>query len=455
MGSFYEKAVEELFQNIMKAIIGLSSFGLIGAILASSEDYKILFSNSIFIFAAVISNLIFKYYNKVWAYHFFATFTVLLFLFDIVFLGMESWSIFMLFPIMIIYTFIFFRQIKIQVRYLIVGVLAQFIAVYHLFGGLESGLTAHIASESIYYLAYNLGAFSFCYFFVTNLKKFRIGLNDAKLRLEKTGEDLKQKTTELGERNLQLKNYIDNSKKQSEFESLVVEKLTPLGSNIDNFLGMLTPQIKDKLDDKELELLDFVTKNSEQLNQSISGLYEFGFISKKTLKPEFCQISQLIQEIKMEKFQEIVDRNAYLGCDDCGIEIYGDKPQFKQLFNLLVDNAFHFTPEGQQPQIFIEASEDEHNSYVKVLDNGLGIPEAHRDIVFEIFTQMDSKNPNAGVGVGLSICRKIVELQNGAIWIEDSRFGGTCISIQIPKPETKNDSKVQIENIPVLEMSEN
>ncbi len=455
MGSFYEKAVEELFLNIMKAIIGLSFVGLGAALLVSTEEYGSFISNLSFISAAFVSILVFKYSKKIYAYHFFAAFTAILFMVDTLFLNIESWSLFMVFPATTIYTFIFFKELKSQIAYLLIGIIFQFMAVFYMNGGSESGFTPQIASECIYYLIYNLGIFSFCYFFITNLKKFRTGMNDAKIRLEKSEENLKEKTAELGERNLQLKNYINNSKKQSEFETLVIEKLTPLGSNIDNFLGMLRPQIKSKLDHKELELLDFVSKNSDHLNQSISGLYEFGFVSKKTLKPEICQVSQLIQEIKMEKFQEIVDKNAYLGCDGCGIEVTGDKSQLKQLINLLIDNAFHFTPEGIQPQIFIEATEDEHNSYIKVMDNGLGIPEEHRDVVFEIFTQMDSKNPNAGVGVGLSICKKIVEVHKGAIWIEDSRFGGTCISIQIPKAEVKKKTNINLENIPVLEMSEN
>lgn len=455
MGSFYEKAVEELFLNIMKAIIGLLCLGVIATFLVATDDWGSLCSNLSFIFAAAFSIVIFKFGEKVYAYHFFAAFTAALFLIDILFLDVKSWSLFMVFPAMTIYTFIFFRELRTQIAYLLIGIVSQFVAVYYLYGGLTSGFTAQIASECIYYLSYNLGIFAFCYFYVTNLKKFRIGLNASRLNLEKSKQQLKLKSAELGERNFQLKNYINSSKKQSEFETLVIEKLTPLGSNIDNFLGMLAPQIKGKLDLKERELLDFVTNNSDHLNQSISGLYEFGFVSKKTLKPEMSQVSQLVQEIKMEKFQKIVDENAYLGCDSCGVKVIGDKSQIKQLLNLLIDNAFHFTPEGIQPQIFIEAKEDEHNTYLKVMDNGLGIPEEHREIVFEIFTQMDSKNPNAGVGVGLSICKKIVEIHKGAIWVEESRFGGTCVSIQIPKIELREETNVKLENLPILEMSEN
>ncbi len=455
MGSFYEKAVEELFMNIMKVVVCLACIALIGPLLDAANNQLNIISSLVYILMVIISGMIFKSGKKILAYHFFALSSGLLFLVDTLVIQLNFSSIFMIFPCLTFYTFIFLRKLKVQFAYLVFGIFCQFIAVFYLKGGPDNGLTDYIVSEWIYYAVYNMAAFSFCFFFVSNLKKFRNGLNDSKLRLEKLEEDLKQKTTELGERNLQLKNYINNSKKQSAFETLVIEKLTPLGSNIDNFLGMLRPQIHNKLDYKELELLDFVSKNSDNLNKSISGLYEFGFVSKKTLKPELCQVSQLIQEIKMEKFQEIVDRNAYLGCDSCGIEVSGDKSQLKQLFNLLIDNAFYFTPEGIQSQIFIEATDDEHNSYIKVMDNGLGIPEEHRDVVFEIFTQMDSKNPNAGVGVGLSICKKIVEVHKGAIWIEESRFGGACISIQIPKPEVKQNANVNLENIPVLEMSEN
>lgn len=439
MLTFYEKEVEKLFINIMKVIVGLSMLGLAAPLLNPQENYLNILSNLTFISFAVFSGFLFKLGRKQFAFHFFAFSTSLLFLVDVLVFDLKFMSLFMIFPCVTLYTFIFFRKIRTQIAYLVLGLICQYIAVYFVNDGLKNGITDLIGEEWIYYTVYNVGIFGFCYFFISNLKRFRTNLLQSRVEMEKNKADLALKAKELEDRNQQIQKFIEASKKQYEFESLVIEKLSPLSNNVENFLEMLRYQVDKKMDEKEIELLDFVSSNSHLLNKCISGLYEFSFALKKNLNLETCQVSKLIQEIKIEKFDEIVAQNAYLGYNGGDLELVVDQPLFKQLLNLLIENSIHFSSPNIQTQILIHASENAHSFDFKIMDNGPGIPKQFREEVFKIFAQVDSKNPNAGVGVGLSICSKIVERHKGTIWIEESKLGGTCIAFQIPKLKIKEE----------------
>lgn len=439
MLTFYEKEVEKLFINIMKVIIGLSLLGLVAPLLNPQENYLNILSNLTFICFALFSGLLFKLGRKQMAFHFFAFTTCSLFLVDVLVFGLKFMSLFMIFPCVTLYTFIFFRKIRSQIAYLVYGLICQYIAVYFINNGFQNGLTDLIGEEWIYYTVYNVGIFGFCYFFISNLKRFRTNLLQSRVELEKNKADLAVKANELKDQNQQIQKFIAASKKQYEFESLVIEKLSPLSNNIENFLEMVRSQVDKKMDEKEIELLDFVSTNSHLLNKCISGLYEFSFTLKKNLNLELCKVSTLIQEIKIEKFDEIVAKNAYLGYNGGDLSLVVDQTLFKQLLILLIENAIHFSSPNIQTQILIHADENTHSFDFKIMDNGPGIPSQFREDVFKIFAQVDSKNPNAGVGVGLSICNKIVERHKGAIWIEESKLGGTCIAFQIPKLKIKEE----------------
>ncbi len=450
MLTFYEKEVEKLFIKIMKVIFVLAMLGMAAPLLNPQENYLNILSNLTFASFALFSGFLFHLGFKQFAVHFFALCAPLLFLIDVLILGIEFSALFMIFPCAIIYSFIFFRKITVQIFYLVIGLISQYIAVYHINDGLNNGLSDSIAEEWNLYTVFNVGVFGFCYFFISNLKRFRTDLLQSKEELENNKADLALKANELEDRNLQIQKFIEANKKQYEFESLVIERLSPISNNIENFLEMHRLQVNKKLDERETELLDFVSKNSHHLNKCICGLYEFSFALKKNLNLETCQVSKLIQEIKIEKFDEIVSKNTYFGYNGGDLKLVVDQSLFKQLLNLLIENAIHFSFPNIQTQILIHASENAHSYDFKIMDNGTAIPKQFWEDVFKIFAQLDSKNPNAGVGVGLSICSKIIERHKGTIWIEESKLGGTCIAFQIPKLEPTMKTNTNQKNKPAL-----
>ncbi|HET7897290.1 MAG TPA: ATP-binding protein, partial [Flavisolibacter sp.] len=122
--------------------------------------------------------------------------------------------------------------------------------------------------------------------------------------------------------------------------------------------------------------------------------------------------------------------------------IAGVENQLFYLFKNLISNAIKFQPEGNQPLIRIWAERDDALLRVHVTDNGLGIaPEFHKKI-FEMFRRLHNRETFEGTGMGLAICKKIMEKHGGKITVESMPGQGTTFTCWFPAalstaPETK------------------
>jgi light-regulated signal transduction histidine kinase (bacteriophytochrome) len=121
--------------------------------------------------------------------------------------------------------------------------------------------------------------------------------------------------------------------------------------------------------------------------------------------------------------------------------IMAEPYQLSQLLQNLVDNAMKFVKD-KEPKIEISFQENANDWQFSVKDNGIGIKPEFQEKVFYIFQRLHSEDAYAGTGIGLAICKKVVDLHNGKIWFESEYGFGTTFHFTISKLLKNKDQEV-------------
>jgi light-regulated signal transduction histidine kinase (bacteriophytochrome) len=112
--------------------------------------------------------------------------------------------------------------------------------------------------------------------------------------------------------------------------------------------------------------------------------------------------------------------------------VLGDPVQLGQLVQNLLANALKFVPDGQAPHVEVTAERTADGWLVTVADNGIGVEDASSDRIFDMFERLHPRERYKGTGIGLSICKRIVERRGGAIWVEHNDAGGSRFRFSLP-----------------------
>ena len=111
--------------------------------------------------------------------------------------------------------------------------------------------------------------------------------------------------------------------------------------------------------------------------------------------------------------------------------ILADRSQIGQLFQNLISNALKYCSEAA-PRVHVAAVTTAEEHIFSVQDNGIGIDPSHRERVFLMFQRLHARDEYDGTGIGLTICRKIIERHSGRIWVESAEGGGSTFYFTIP-----------------------
>jgi signal transduction histidine kinase len=113
--------------------------------------------------------------------------------------------------------------------------------------------------------------------------------------------------------------------------------------------------------------------------------------------------------------------------------VHGDAMQITQVFQNIIDNAIKFCGDGVVPEIHISAESRQEAWQFAIRDNGIGIPEKYHNKLFILFERLHSRDTYPGTGLGLALCKKVIERHGGRIWVE-SEFGkGSTFYFTLPK----------------------
>ena len=197
------------------------------------------------------------------------------------------------------------------------------------------------------------------------------------------------------------------------------------------FAQLLNRRYKGKLDSEADEFLEYIVSGAQRMGALIEGLLAYSR-SVHVETPAFTDVdtAAALHWARMNLRLVLEESQAELTHGDLPI-ISGDHVQIVQLFQNLISNAIKYRRPDAAPLIRISAEQSDGSWVFSVSDNGVGVPTEYTDRVFDLFRRLHgSKIP--GTGIGLAICKRIVEKHGGRIWVETGSTGGTTFCFTMP-----------------------
>src|SRR5262245_34379065 len=233
-------------------------------------------------------------------------------------------------------------------------------------------------------------------------------------------EDLKRTTEELTRSNRELEQFAYIASHDLQEPLRMVAGSTQL----------LARDYKDKLDSLATEYIGFAVEGAKRMQMLINQLLNYSRVGaqRKPFEPVDCQ---KIYEAAVANLKIAIAESRAALTHDPLPTVMGDNVQLLQVFQNLLANAIKFQ-RREHPQIHVCAEQKDGQWEFAVRDNGIGIDPKHHERLFGIFQRLHSREKYSGTGIGLAICKKIVEQHGGRIWVESAPGKGSTFYFTIP-----------------------
>jgi PAS domain S-box-containing protein len=200
---------------------------------------------------------------------------------------------------------------------------------------------------------------------------------------------------------------------------------------ITSFLQLFKKKYEDHLDETAEQYIHFAVDGADRMKKLIMDLLEYSRVGSN--KDDLTEIdtNALLQEVLNVFVSRLAEMKANVIINKLPV-IKGNRTQLFQLFQNLIGNALKYHT-GESPRVEIDGKEEEHHFLFSVRDNGIGIKPIFFEKIFVLFQRLHHKNEYSGTGIGLAICKKIIDKHGGRIWVESEPGKGSCFSFTISK----------------------
>ncbi len=201
---------------------------------------------------------------------------------------------------------------------------------------------------------------------------------------------------------------------------------------VTNFVHLLDEEYKDKLDEQGEQYLEYITDAAGRMRELIEGILSYSRLNQGETKHVKIDCNLQAQVVLKNLRDAIEQKQAEVIVEDLP-EIRGNPLNFSRLLQNLIGNSLKYSQDDVPPVIRVTAEDKGDEWQFSVQDNGIGIKDEYCDQVFVIFKRLHGKHEYRGTGIGLAVCKRIVESMDGKIWIE-SEFGkGSAFFFTVPK----------------------
>ena len=197
------------------------------------------------------------------------------------------------------------------------------------------------------------------------------------------------------------------------------------------FLQLLESRYNDKLDDKGRQYIERSVKAGHRMQRLISDLLTLSRVNSKKKAFEISDLNEILVKVLDRLAVPIQEKKAKITFDHLP-HLLVDLTQIYDLFLNLISNAIKYN-EQSKPVVEIGCKEKKDDYCFHVKDNGIGIDPKFHDRIFIVFQRLHGRQEYSGTGVGLTLCKKIVERHGGRIWVESEKEKGATFFFTLPK----------------------
>jgi signal transduction histidine kinase len=200
--------------------------------------------------------------------------------------------------------------------------------------------------------------------------------------------------------------------------------------NVISFSNLLERSTKSRLTEEEREYLGYITQGALRMNALINDLLQYSQVSQTRKEMAAVDLNAVMQWAVDNLQQPILETGASVTWSGLPV-VSGDETQLRHLMQNLVGNAVKYRNPDVAPDVNVSAERESDDWVVRVRDNGIGIAPEHHESIFAPFQRLHGRNI-PGTGIGLALCRRVVDLHGGAIWLDSKPGEGSTFFFTLP-----------------------
>ena len=238
-----------------------------------------------------------------------------------------------------------------------------------------------------------------------------------------------EKALESSNRNLELavSKLEDANRELKDFVYIASHDLREPLRKIYSFGELLKDSLWEKLDGDDKENLEFMIDGASRMTAMIEGLLTYSRVGTKGKQFGTVDLNEVVEQLQQLELAKLLEETG--GTIEVPLPlpiVEADTVQMRQLLQNLIANGIKYRRKEVQPQIVISAENTDGDKVrIKVKDNGIGIDEKYHKDIFKMFRRLHSREEYGGTGIGLAVCKKIMDRHNGQIGVESNPGEGT------------------------------
>ncbi|NHN47775.1 PAS domain S-box protein [Halostella sp. JP-L12] len=199
---------------------------------------------------------------------------------------------------------------------------------------------------------------------------------------------------------------------------------------VSSYLRLIENRYADELDEDGREFIEFAVDGAGRMRDMIDGLLEYSRVETRGDPFEPVDMDAVASDVLDDLQVRIEERDAEVETEPLP-RVEGDPDQLRQVVQNLVSNALTYSGD-EPPRVHISAEREGNEWVISVSDEGIGIDPEDQDRIFEVFERLHGREEHEGTGIGLALCRRIVERHGGDVWVESEPGEGATFSFTLP-----------------------